>query len=361
MYLGESIFDLVYLALVVLLGIKLLLQNDPKARLFGLMAVVLGLGDSFHLVPRVISMWSESGFAGHVVALSYGQMITSITMTVFYLILYLFFKQMTGRKDLKLDLVVYLLVVLRIVLSLMPQNAWGTAKGNYTWDLIRNLPFAILGGLIVVSFLKEGKKQPLFKNLAIAIVVSFACYLPVVLWSKSVPAVGALMLPKTAAYVAAVLIGYRFFIKDFKAQSLLENSFAYLVAGLAAGVFAREFVKFRVFEGDSILNIVHPHLLGLGMIFSLLIYLWLKTQDQSQLKRYENAILLTNAGLLLTSVMLVLRGIIEVLGNYFQTIPSAAVAGVAGLGHIALAAGLVWTLLLVVKSPKTVQAAVIKS
>ena len=42
----------------------------------------------------------------------------------------------------------------------------------------------------------------------LAITVSFACYLPVVLFADSIPPIGALMLPKTCAYVWAVMIGY---------------------------------------------------------------------------------------------------------------------------------------------------------
>ncbi|MEA4811292.1 MAG: DUF2871 domain-containing protein [Anaerolineaceae bacterium] len=350
MYLGESIFDITYLTLVVLLGVKLLLQNDGKARLFGLMAVVLGLGDSFHLVPRVISMWSESGFAGHAPALSYGQLVTSVTMTIFYLIIYLFYKKMSGKKNNAADVAVYLLVAARIILSLMPQNNWGTAEGNFTWDILRNIPFAILGVLIVVLFFKEKQVQPLFRNLGIWIIVSFACYLPVVVWSKTFPAVGALMLPKTAAYVMIVLTGYRYFMKGFRLQSLIENSFVYMVGGIAGGVFYREFTKFRGFEGKTSLSIVHTHLIGLGLGLSFLLYLWLRNQDKEHVKAFEKPVLIFNAGLLLTAVSFVLRGIIQVLGNHFGKIPDAAISGVAGISHIILGIGLFWVMLKVVKS-----------
>ncbi len=35
----------------------------------------------------------------------------------------------------------------------------------------------------------------------LTIVLSFGCYLPVVLWSNRSPGVGMLMLPKTCAYL----------------------------------------------------------------------------------------------------------------------------------------------------------------
>ncbi len=44
--------------------------------------------------------------------------------------------------------------------------------------------------------------------LGIMILISFACYIPVVLFVQAVPAIGTLMIPKTIAYVAACLLLY---------------------------------------------------------------------------------------------------------------------------------------------------------
>ena len=41
------------------------------------------------------------------------------------------------------------------------------------------------------------------------IVLSFGCYLPVVLFAETIPVIGALMIPKTCAYLWAVVIGFR--------------------------------------------------------------------------------------------------------------------------------------------------------
>lgn len=48
-----------------------------------------------------------------------------------------------------------------------------------------------------------------FRFLWLAVVISFACYIPVVLFADIVPMVGMLMIPKTCAYVWIVLIGYK--------------------------------------------------------------------------------------------------------------------------------------------------------
>lgn len=49
----------------------------------------------------------------------------------------------------------------------------------------------------------------IYLSTVITIVLSFAFYIPVVLWADAYPLIGLLMMPKTCAYVWTVLIGYR--------------------------------------------------------------------------------------------------------------------------------------------------------
>lgn len=62
MEIFESLFDISYLAIVIGLGVRLLLEKNKNAKLFGIMAILLGFGDAFHLIPRVISHLSPLGF-----------------------------------------------------------------------------------------------------------------------------------------------------------------------------------------------------------------------------------------------------------------------------------------------------------
>ena len=79
----ETIFDAVYLVSVITIGILMIRasRGNSQFRLFGLMAVVLGAGDSFHLVPRAIALCT-TGLESYTVPLGMGKWITSITMTV---------------------------------------------------------------------------------------------------------------------------------------------------------------------------------------------------------------------------------------------------------------------------------------
>ena len=74
----ETIFDAVYLILVITIGIQMIRKSkaERQFRLFGWMAVVLGAGDSFHLVPRAIALCT-TGLENYTVALGLGKWITS--------------------------------------------------------------------------------------------------------------------------------------------------------------------------------------------------------------------------------------------------------------------------------------------
>ena len=72
------------------------------------------------------------------------------------------------------------------------------------------LLFALLGLLIIILFYRSAKqnKDHAFAWMWLSIVLSFGFYIPVVLWADSIPLIGMLMIPKTCAYVWAVLMGY---------------------------------------------------------------------------------------------------------------------------------------------------------
>lgn len=208
----ETLFDVVYLFTVTAIGFTMISRSKGRKQylLFGIMAVVLGLGDAFHLVPRAYALCT-TGLENHVVALGVGKFITSLTMTVFYVILYHIFLMRYNIKNYKgMTIVIYLLAALRIILCLFPQNEWLSADAPLSWAIYRNIPFAILGVIIIVLFFVQARKNNdnSFKYMWLAITLSFAFYIPVVLWADINPMIGMLMIPKTVAYVWIVWMGY---------------------------------------------------------------------------------------------------------------------------------------------------------
>ena len=209
----ETIFDIFYLGTVIFLGTKMLKEGkfNKAYYLFGIMALVLGFGDAFHLIPRAIAL-NTTGLESFTRSLGFGKLITSITMTIFYLILYYVWRKRYKIKNKKgLTFTIWALAVLRILLVLCPENKFLTSPSPLIWGIYRNIPFTIMGLIIIIIFYQKSRerKDTAFKNLWLTIVLSFGFYLPVVLFDQSLPSIGALMVPKTCAYIWTVLIGYK--------------------------------------------------------------------------------------------------------------------------------------------------------
>lgn len=217
--IGETSFDVVYLVTVITLGIIMMIKGKGKKEyfLFGVMAVTLGCGDAFHLVPRALALCT-TGLENYTVWLGAGKWITSVTMTVFYVILYYVWRiryQIKGAHA--ITAAVFGLSAIRIALCFFPQNDWLSADAPISWGIYRNVPFALLGLLIIALFYHSaGKsKDKEYRFMWLTIVLSFAFYIPVVLWADKYPLLGFLMMPKTCAYVWTVLIGYTSMRKAF--------------------------------------------------------------------------------------------------------------------------------------------------
>lgn len=143
----ETLFDIVYLTSVITIGILMIRgsKGENQFRLFGWMAVVLGAGDSFHLVPRALALCT-TGLENYTVPLGLGKWITSVTMTIFYVLLYYVWrKRYQVRGQGSLTVTVYVLAGARIILCMVPQNQWLSAEAPLSWGIYRNIPFAAAG------------------------------------------------------------------------------------------------------------------------------------------------------------------------------------------------------------------------
>lgn len=219
----ETLFDVVYLFSVLILGILMIKNSNGNKQylLFGIMAVILGAGDAFHLIPRIMAL-NTTGFENYTVSLGFGKFITSITMTIFYIILYYVWRKrykIEGKNGLTLTM--YILAAIRVFITILPQNMWTSVDAPLSWGIYRNIPFALMGLLIIIIFYKSSKANDdiMFKNMWLTIALSFGFYIPVVLWADTIPVIGMLMIPKTCAYLWTVWIGYN----DMKKSQRISN------------------------------------------------------------------------------------------------------------------------------------------
>ena len=197
---GESFFDIAYLIIAIGIGIYILAKASNKLqKLMGAAALVLGCGDAFHLVPRVLNYFVDKDFT---MSLGAGKLITSITMTVFYILMYyIFLNNYDAQKRKSVTFSIWGLSAVRIALCLFPQNEWLSNNSPLLWGILRNIPFAILGAIIVCLYFKFRKNDRCFKFIWLYVTLSFLFYIPGVGGADAVPILGALMLPKTICYL----------------------------------------------------------------------------------------------------------------------------------------------------------------
>lgn len=137
-------------------------------------------------------------------------------------------------------------------------------------------------------------------------------------------------------------------------KKYLNISLIYAIAAMVGGVFYREFTKWNGFTGMTALGKVHTHLFLLGMLMFLIIALFAEHHDLQKQKFFRVFLWVYNIGVPLTAVMLVVRGIAQVLNVSLSSAANASISGIAGIGHILTGVGLVLLLISLKKTAESV-------
>ncbi len=214
MRIGENVFCIGYLVFALIAGIIFLVRTGSGEGLgsyYGIcaaMTLLLGCGDAFHLVPRII--YNFKGEASNTeeqkkrdFRLGLGNLISSITMTIFYLF---FFLAVAASHGISGESVIFILLiilaVIRIALCTFPQNHWFDRSVENNWGIYRNIPFVIMGAITVLYLILVYQEW----LLAILVTISFVCYMIVVIGAHKKPMLGMMMIPKTICYIWIVAL-----------------------------------------------------------------------------------------------------------------------------------------------------------
>lgn len=207
----EAIFDAGYLIFDLIAGILFFAFSKGNLLfiLYGVLTLTLCGGDAFHLVPRIIR--AVHGSNDKIKRqLGLGLQVSSITMTAFYIVLLyiwkLTFPELTA--PVAVEAMIWISAIIRMVICVLPQNNWCSDEGNMKFSVIRNAVFAITGIGVIILYAISGNTNDLhMTRMVAAIIISFGCYIPVTLFSKTKPKVGLLMIPKTCAYMWIIAMG----------------------------------------------------------------------------------------------------------------------------------------------------------
>lgn len=227
---GEVLFNLVYLALVWALVVVMIrrypgltVKERKLGRLFIWAFALLALGDTGHVGFRVLAyamgdlettlpLWGmEVGLVGA------GVFSTSLTVTLFYIIMLIIWQERFIKPYGWFGLILFAAGVVRLGMLFLPQNEWYRIVSPQPWASYRNLPLLLLGLGTAYLMIRDSmeRKDSLFKWVGGMILVSYAFYVPAVLFVERVPALGMLMIPKTMAYVVIAWLGFE---KIFRAK-----------------------------------------------------------------------------------------------------------------------------------------------
>lgn len=123
---------------------------------------------------------------------------------------------------------------------------------------------------------------------------------------------------------------------------LLYTSFTFAIVGVFSGLFYRELTKAHDVTDRSAtqLPLVHTHFLVLGFMVLLIVMVLERAFHLSEAAPKLNAWFywIWTIGVLVTGGMMLVKGTMTVLG---ADASSPALAGIAGLGHMLLTAGIV--------------------
>lgn len=128
-------------------------------------------------------------------------------------------------------------------------------------------------------------------------------------------------------------------------KKIWNTAFIYFWLAMAGGVFYREFTKFNDYSGNTVLGLLHVHLLVMGTVLFLLLALFCRTLPLLKNKRFQRFLMLYNIALPFMSLTMLVRGILEVRGTDLSSAQNGMISGFAGISHILMLVSLVMLLL----------------
>lgn len=171
----------------------------------------------------------------------FGLIMTGITMTIFYLGFYYFWKEtylnnkpIPALSKIQQKIRIYDgtaigSVIVRTILILMPWNNWGSSPTYYysvfSFRILTNLPLYVIGMEVLYLFYISTKSADIvsqvpknitfaLKNCVIWIIVSYATYTITLFGVPVMPILGMMMIPKTIAYLIVLYYMYRYIMMN---------------------------------------------------------------------------------------------------------------------------------------------------
>jgi hypothetical protein len=191
-------------------------QDRAVARLVRWAFLLLAVGDTGHVGFRVLAYavgdlnLSVTLFGQETGLVGVGAMATAFTVTLFYFMMVWVWKARFRREFGCFQVSLLATGAIRLALMLLPGNDWNNVVPPQPWSIYRNLPLILLGLGVASLILRDARRtsdRP-FLWIGGLILISYACYIPVVFFVQRAPLLGMLMIPKTVAYLGIGALAY---------------------------------------------------------------------------------------------------------------------------------------------------------
>lgn len=118
-------------------------------------------------------------------------------------------------------------------------------------------------------------------------------------------------------------------------KRLANTAFVYALIAMLCGVIYREGSKFLELTEPTTWSLTHSHFFVLGMFFFLIVLLLEKSFHLTKDKKFKIFYIIYNLGLIVTGIMLWIRGIFDITNNASITYDKM-ISGISGVGHLLL-------------------------
>jgi len=211
-------------------------SNKKQQFLFiGLTFLTLAIGDVFHGIGMYLQLATNNTLApvqlfGTTIYIEPISLIfDSVMVTLFYIFWQMFMIWRYQNEKLhNIDYVLLIMALIRLVMIFMPYNWWGLTAppGELNLRPIHNAFFIAFGLIVVARTMLYAratentvedatikKQEHAIFLTGICFILSFAFYTLTIALIPIMPAAGMFMIPKTFAYMAAVIIVYKDILK----------------------------------------------------------------------------------------------------------------------------------------------------
>lgn len=208
----EPILHILYLLPILVIGGYLIRNSVGNGvyKAFGSFALTLALADGIYLLPRMYALLT-TGIEDNLNIIGWGRMGHAILVTILFLMFYdIYTSRYSKNKNLKLNKTLFTLGIIRIIISILPGNDYFVLNPSQLFALLRFIPLAIMGFLLLVAIFYHSKKYKdrNFKLVMVAVLVALIFTEPR-MYGIEGSAVVLQTVFRSISLVAIILIGYK--------------------------------------------------------------------------------------------------------------------------------------------------------